>query len=208
MLILKYNWYVHIKESIKCQFATENQIWWIANWQKCHYQILSQREDQFACGKVETQQGAIVIGVVVLLKCYSMISYRVRSKYETITYFTSTRILMHNLILVHNIFDVASQILFSHIFSCAKQIPGQICLQILHIGHLNECWKYSSPHYHFAATATFYVQGISKRCGPGCVKLGEKVMLCLSTAGSRAQLFHLIFTQPWAQLLKIPGISN
>ena len=86
------------------------------NWQKCHYQFLSQREDQFACEKVETQQRAIVIAVFIFLKCYSMISYGVRSEYETITYFTSTRILMHHLILVHNIFDIASQKLFPHIF--------------------------------------------------------------------------------------------
>ena len=33
---------------------------------------------------------------------------------------------------------------------------------------------------------------------------GEKVAFCLPTAGRRAQLFHLIFTQPVAHLLEIP----
>ena len=48
------------------------------------------------------------------------------------------------------------------------------------------------------------VQGISKRWTPGCVKKGGKVAFCLPTAGRRAQLSHLIFTQPGAHLLEIP----
>ena len=40
------------------------------------------------------------------------------------------------------------------------------------------------------------LQGTSKRLFPGCVKLGEKVVFCLHTAGRKAQLFYLIFTQP------------
>ena len=41
------------------------------------------------------------------------------------------------------------------------------------------------------------LQGISKRWAPapGCVKLDEKVAICLPTAGRRTQLFHHIFTQ-------------
>ena len=44
------------------------------------------------------------------------------------------------------------------------------------------------------------IQGISKRGTPGCVKEGERVVFCLPTAGRRAQLFHLIFSQPGAHL--------
>ena len=48
------------------------------------------------------------------------------------------------------------------------------------------------------------VQGISKRWTPGYVNESETVAFCLPTAGRRAKLFHLIFTQPGAHLLEIP----
>ena len=55
-----------------------------------------------------------------------------------------------------------------------------------------------------AKTPARRLQGCSKRWAPGCVKLGEKVVFCLPTAGRRTQLFHLIFTQPGAHLLEHP----
>ena len=51
------------------------------------------------------------------------------------------------------------------------------------------------------------IQGTSRRLFPGCVKLGEKVALCLPTAGRRTQFFHPIFTQPGKHSLEVPCTS-
>ena len=48
------------------------------------------------------------------------------------------------------------------------------------------------------------VQAISKRLFPDCVKLDEKVVLCLPTAGRRTQFFHPTFSQPGKSLLEVP----
>ena len=44
--------------------------------------------------------------------------------------------------------------------------------------------------------------------GPDCVKLDEKVVLCLPTAGRRTQFFHPTITQPGKSLLMHPCIDN
>ena len=66
----------------------------------------------------------------------------------------------------------------------------------------------ASKEPHNESLLLDYVQVISKRWTPACVKLGKEVALCLPSAGRRAQLFHLIFTQPGAHLLEIPCITG
>ena len=48
------------------------------------------------------------------------------------------------------------------------------------------------------------LQRTSKRRFQGFVKLGEKVAVCLPTAGRRAQFFHPTSSQPGNSLLEVP----
>ena len=48
------------------------------------------------------------------------------------------------------------------------------------------------------------VHDCTKKLFPGCVKLDEKIVFCLPTAGMRTQFFHPIFTQPGRSLLVQP----